>query len=143
MTKTIWVSAFNTGDGEDPCYARFVLTSEFLDKVKNIQALMVEHQLSEVRFMDGPDSWGPDSEDQFSPFARTTCAEAVVFREGVFFNDSIKHEDGNIQTAVMTTAELEAAIASEEQHVFLARDSVEDLKDTISDCGDTHLPEDA
>jgi len=141
MSKTIWVSANNTGHGADPGYARFTLTATFLAKVKQLQALMEEHKLSEVRFLDGPDSWGPDSEDNFSEFSRLSLAECVVMLSGVYFNDTIKHEDGHIQTTVISINDLEEALLVDADHVFFADNSEDDLKDEIRDCGDVNLPE--
>lgn len=138
MEKTLWVAAHNTvSGGADPIYARVRVTPELVTRILAVAALVVAHGLTEARISGAPESWGPEGEDTLSEFSSGTCPEIVVTRNQFWFTDSLKHEDGHIQTVGLDVAVLQAFLDGPQAHAFLGRTALYNL---IRDCGDTLLP---
>ena len=86
--RKAYIEAYACDDyGDGPQFALVLCTSEFRGQLHRLAALCIQHNLSEVRIYESPESWGPgDIEEDL----RLTCGELVVTREAFWFVDQPK-----------------------------------------------------
>lgn len=109
--RRAYIEAYAASDDSDgPSFALVLVTAELLARLKQLSALCVEHNLSELRVYESPELWGPgDVESDL----RLTCGELVVTKDAFWFVDQPKHAFGHIETRSQTIdnfcSEVEAA----------------------------------
>ena len=144
QNKTIWFSAKSSHDfGEDPQYGRFILTEKLAEPLAFLKSLAEQHSLTELRVCAGPDQWGPRNDDgeSFEDEARLQGHELVVTTSDFWFVAQPKRDDGHVESHAISHADLQKVIDSDVEHHFFSDTSVEDLMETIRDCGELNLPE--
>ena len=94
--KAVYVEAYACSEyGDGPRFAKLLVGTEFVGKLRKLSALCTEHGLSELRVYDSPELWGPgDVEGEL----RLTCAEMVVTSSSFWFVDTPKNGNYHIET---------------------------------------------
>lgn len=116
--KIVYIEAYACGEnGDGPQYAKLEITSEFIERLKKLQALCVEHGLSELRVYRAPEAWGPgDVEEEL----QLSCAELVVTNSSFWFTDYPKYGDYSIETRSQEIEEFVQAVSTDgDAAVFL------------------------
>lgn len=127
----VHASAHATVDHVDgPSFCRFVVTAELARRLREVRALAEAHSLSEVRFWALPERWGAghtDVEDELS----LEAGEIVVcpIPDAFWFNASMKHVGGSLQTVTIDSEALLAAFDAGQEHYAVEVD--EDLEEEI------------
>jgi hypothetical protein len=127
----VHAAAHATVDHVDgPSFCRFVVTAELARRLREVRALAEAHRLSEVRFWALPERWGAghtDVEDEIS----LEAGEIVVcpIPDAFWFNASMKHVGGSLQTVTIDSEALLAAFDAGQEHYAVEVD--EDLEEEI------------
>ncbi len=128
----IYAKAYNTSEnGDGPEFAVFTADAAFLDRLKKLQSLVVDNELSSVRVAAYPDVWGPgDIEDEL----RLQGGELVVTNQMFWFEDQPKHQDGHIETGAICFKTLTDDIANNKGNLPLFYvDDVEGFKARLAE----------
>lgn len=114
---TVLAGAHATSEyGEGPDYCRFTATPHFVNRLRYLQRVLTDNQLSELRVYDGPERWGPGAvEDGL----RLNCAELVLTEGAFWFADSPKHADYHINSSMISIQSLLDAYAAGEQRFLV------------------------
>ena len=109
--NVLYVSAYCTNEyGESPSYATLVLTTELLERVRTLRALISLHKLNsvasptEVRWHE-------------SDGVRLDGDDMMVGTYGLWFEVRIKHQEGHVETRMIGYDQL-AKFASGDQKVI-------------------------
>lgn len=127
--KTLVMSAHCTDDYQaGPSLATVHSPDQLLLRVKELQKLAADNDLSELRVYSGCD-WGPYG---YEEEARLTCGELVVTPVGFWFLDNPKNASYTVESTVIYTEDLEKALASDDDTIYLGNE-IEDLKESHQD----------
>lgn len=127
MKSEIFIEAYACDDyGDGPTYASVVIDDSFVEEIKALDALINEHDLTEVRKFMTPEHWGPKG---VADELMLQCGELVVVRGGFFrFVDRPRHADYSVKTrAVGINLVLKGIEAGE----CVFGDDVENLKEYL------------
>lgn len=96
---TVLAAAHATSEyGDGPDYCRFTVTPHFVNRLRQLQRVLTDNQLSELRVLDGPERWGPgDVADEL----RFNLAELVLTDGAFWFADSPKHRDYHVNSVMI------------------------------------------
>lgn len=89
---------------EGPQYCAITITVEFLERLAKVRKVINENELSEVRFYDVPDLWGPAGIEED---ARLDQAEVVVTGSSFWFSDFAKRSNCYFESELMEFDSLE------------------------------------
>jgi hypothetical protein len=95
-SRSVYLEAYATGDGEGPGHARLDVTPAFISSLQRLQALCLEQELTQVRISGGPDEWGPGA---ILDGLRLESPELVVTPHCFWFRDVPRHYDFHVATA--------------------------------------------
>jgi len=95
-TRTVYLQAYATDDGNGPGYARLEVTPGFIHQVQAVRALCKEIGLTEARISGAPEQWGPGTSEEE---LRLTAPELVVTPTMFWFEDVPQHMPFHIETA--------------------------------------------
>jgi len=131
IMKPVFIEAYACSDyGDAPRFAKLFATKTFCEQLAKLQALCVEHDLSELCVYESPDAWGPGNiEDEL----RLTCAELVVTKSAFWFKDHPKHSDYTIETRAQDIDVFIEAVSSEGGTPLFFGSNVEELMECVTD----------
>jgi hypothetical protein len=106
----IYVEAYTMGSWDEGLRcAEVIVNPEFFQQVRELQALCVERNLSEVRCFGSPESWGPaDVVDEL----RLNFGELVATTSRFWFAEQPKHRECGVETRALDLDDILAKIAS-------------------------------
>lgn len=116
--------AHATGGYGDASYCAFLVTPAFIARLTAVAAICKTNGLSEARFYEAPQLWGPAGIEEE---LRLHCAEVVVTIAGDFwFTDTPKHGDYLIQSDSWTVDELAKVLDEETSEIAFHDDDCRD-----------------
>jgi hypothetical protein len=122
-TRRVTVEAHACDEfGDGPAYARWEVTPTFIARLLSLQALCVEHRLTEVRVTDGPEVWGPGD---VAEELRLNCPELVVTRLMFWFSDQPKHCSYAVETQCQWIESFLREVSGPGEPVYLGIDPAE------------------
>ena len=128
----VYLEAYACDDyGDGPTFAELDVTPEFCARLQRLAALGTEHQLTELRVSDGPDTWGPGDVAQDMYF---TMPELVVAGDSFWFTDHPKHAKYSVETrAIGITGFCDAVAKQARSDPLFFGEDVDALRGCVAD----------
>jgi hypothetical protein len=129
LRKTLVISANDTSDfGTGPQFASVQSPDQLLSRLRYLQQVVNNHELSELRVYHSADWGGIDVEGGL----KLTCGELVVDKTSFRFVDTPSDSNIIIETKPVDIDALEKALDGGGETIFLG-DDLEDLEEAFLD----------
>ena len=107
-----------------------VVDQKFISRLKQLQSVCAEFDLSSVHTVGSPEAWGPGNvQDDL----RLTMPELVVGNGAFWFNDYPKHASYQIETNSIGIDNLVEMVAIESNERLYFGDDTDELKEIVED----------